>query len=139
MAKKANTELTEAQKRSRRSKRSRQKGHAYELQIVHELTALGFGELKTSRNESRTLDDAKIDIADIEGRLPCYFQIKKTKVTPSIKKLNREVGKKDKPLCIMWNIQETKEGNVNTTSAGEYAIIPKSFFYELLSLYNENR
>ena len=32
MAKKTNTEeLTEAQKRSRRSKRSRQKGHAYEL------------------------------------------------------------------------------------------------------------
>lgn len=106
---------------------------------MHELTALGFGELKTSRNESRTLDDAKIDIADIEGTLPCYFQIKKTKVTPSVKKLNREVGKKDKPLCIMWNIQETKEGNVNTTSAGEFAIIPKAFFYELLSLYNKNR
>lgn len=43
----------------------------------------------------------KIDINDEDNILPCYFQLKKTKVTPSIKKLNTEVGKKDKPLCIL--------------------------------------
>jgi hypothetical protein len=38
-------------------------------------------------------------------------------------------------LCIMWNIQEKKEGNINITSGGEYAIIPKEFFYELLKTF----
>lgn len=74
----------------------------------------------------------KIDIFDESGILPCYFQLKKTQTTPSVKKINAEVGKLDKPLCILWNIQEKKEGNVNITSQGEYAIIPKTFFYELL-------
>lgn len=43
----------------------------------------------------------KIDIFDQDEILPCYFQLKKTKVTPSIKKINEAVGKKDKPLCIL--------------------------------------
>jgi hypothetical protein len=43
----------------------------------------------------------KIDINDEDKILPCYFQLKKTQTTPSIKKLNTEVGKLDKPLCII--------------------------------------
>ena len=77
----------------------------------------------------------KIDIFDDDGVLPCYFQLKKTQVCPQVKKINHEVGKIDKPLCILWNIQEKKEGNVNITSQGEYAIIPKDFFYTLLKLH----
>lgn len=79
----------------------------------------------------------KIDIADPDKILPCYIQTKKTQTTPSIKKINAEVGLTDKPLCILWNIQEKKEGNVNITSNGEYAIIPKKFFYKLLQIYYE--
>jgi aspartyl/asparaginyl beta-hydroxylase (cupin superfamily) len=80
----------------------------------------------------------KIDIFDEDNVLPCYFQLKKTQTTPSIKKINTEVGKIDKPLCILWNIQEKKEGNINITSAGEYALIPKNFFYTLLECYIKN-
>ena len=79
----------------------------------------------------------KIDIFDEDGILPCYFQLKKTQTTPSVKKINAEVGKLDRPLCILWNIQEKKEGNVNITSQGEYAIIPKDFFYKLLGAYTD--
>lgn len=79
----------------------------------------------------------KIDISDPSNVLPCYFQLKKTQSTPSVKKINAEVGKTDKPLCIIWNIQEKKEGNVNITSQGEYAIIPKEFFYTLMVNYIE--
>lgn len=81
------------------------------------------------------MDNQKIDINDEDGILPCYFQLKKTQTTPSLKKINAEVGKIDKPLCVLWNIQEKKEGNVNITSQGEYAMIPKEFFYELLQAY----
>jgi len=43
----------------------------------------------------------KIDIYDGDGVLPCYFQLKKTKVTPQIKKINEVVGLKDRPLAII--------------------------------------
>jgi len=43
----------------------------------------------------------KIDIFDEDRIFPCYFQLKKTKTTPGVKKINEEVGKKDRPLCIL--------------------------------------
>jgi len=115
---------------------SKNKGSAYERQIVSELKGItGNTNICTARSESKKLDDMKIDIADPDNVLPCYFQTKKTQTIPSVKKINLEVGKKDKPMCIIWNAQEKKEGNVNITSSGEYAIIPKYFFYELLTMY----
>ena len=54
---------------------AREKGHAYERQIIKELTELGYKGLKSSRSESRNLDDDKIDIAETSGHLPCYIQV----------------------------------------------------------------
>ena len=120
-------------KKKRSGAYSKNKGNAYELKIVKELKELtGNDNISTSRANSKKLDDMKIDIFDEDNVLPCYFQLKKTQTTPSIKKINEEVGKVDKPLAIIWNIQEKKDGNVNITSCGEYAIIPKDFFYDLL-------
>ena len=126
-------EVVEKPKRKRSTSYSKTKGSAYERQIVKELNELCEVEsICTSRSGNKKLDNMKIDIFDDEGVLPCYFQLKKTQTTPSVKKINADVGKIDKPLCILWNVQEKKEGNVNITSLGEYAIIPKQFFYELL-------
>lgn len=123
----------EKPKRKRSGSYSKTKGSAYERQIVKELNELYEVEsISTSRSSSKKLDNMKIDIFDDEDILPCYFQLKKTQTTPSVKKINETVGKIDKPLCILWNIQVKKPGNVNITSAGEYAIIPKQFFYDLL-------
>lgn len=72
----------------------------------------------------------KIDIADPNGTLSFYCQIKSTQQTPQIKKLNDEVGKKDKPLVIFWNAQEARDKK--QISVGEYVILPKDFFYTLL-------
>ena len=120
-------------KKKRSGAYSKTKGSTYERQIVNELKIItGNENLCTARSESKKLDNQKIDIADPDKVLPCYFQTKKTQTTPSIKKINAEVGLTDRPLCILWNIQEKKEGNVNITSQGEYALIPKWFFYELL-------
>lgn len=137
MAKKQNEvkEWEESQPKKKRSgSYSKTKGSTYERQIVNELKELtGNENISTSRASSKKLDDMKIDIHDEDGILPCYIQTKKTQTTPSVKKINAEVGKIDKPLAIFWNIQEKKEGNVNITSAGEYVIIPKEFFYTLLT------
>lgn len=81
---------------------SKTKGSAYERQIVKELKELtGTDNISTSRASSKKLDNMKIDINDEDNILPCYFQLKKTQTTPSVKKINSEVGKLDKPLCIL--------------------------------------
>lgn len=118
-------------------KAARQRGHSYERTIVKELKEItGDDALCTSRSESKRLDDMKIDIADPNEILPFYCQIKATQAIPQIKKLNNEVGKKDRPLVIFWNAQEMREKK--QVSVGEYCIIPKSFFYYLLSnMYND--
>lgn len=115
---------------------SKNKGSSYERQIVKELKEISGNEnLCTSRSDSKKLDDMKIDISDVDSALPFYVQCKKTQNLPPIKKLNEEVGKKDKPLAIFWNAQELKTGNVNITSQGEYVIIPKTLLYSLLEIY----
>ena len=81
----------------------------------------------------------KIDIADPDKVLPFYVQCKKTQNLPSVKKLNDDVGLKDRPLAIFWNAQELKEGNTNITSQGEYVIISKKLFYNLLETYYEEK
>lgn len=112
---------------------AKNKGNAYERQLVNELKEItGNDNLIPSRMVDKKLDNMKIDVFDKDNVLPCYIQAKKTQNTPSVKKINKAVGLKDKPLCIIWNVQEKKEGNVNITSAGEYAIIPKSLFYDLI-------
>lgn len=72
------------------------------MQIIQELTDLGFKGLKSSRSESRNLDDAKIDIAETEDKLSCYIQCKATSATPNIEKITKECKKKDRPLIICW-------------------------------------
>lgn len=112
-------------------KQSRQRGHSYERKIVKELIEItGDEELKTSRRESKSLDDAKIDLYDGKNTLPFYCQMKATQATPQIKKINSEVGRKDKPLVIFWNAQEKRDKK--QISFGEYCIVPKMLFYTLL-------
>ena len=120
-------------------KRNRRRGHNYECKIVKEIKEItGDDALCTSRSESKRLDDMKIDIADPNGVLPVYCQMKSTQSMPQIKKLNSEVGKKDKPLVVFWNIQEMKEKK--QISLGEYCILPKKLFYDLLRvMYNDQR
>jgi hypothetical protein len=113
-------------------KRNKNRGKKYELKIIKELKNItGDEELCSSRSESKKLDDMKIDVADVNNVLPCYIQIKATMATPNIHKLVQEVGKKDKPLVVVWGKQEAKEKNQITV--GEYVLMPKNFFYDLIS------
>lgn len=114
--------------------RNRRRGYSYECKIVKELKEItGDEDICTSRSESKKLDDKKIDICDPNNVLPFYCQMKATQATPQIKKINKEVGLKDKPLVIFWNAQEPKDKK--QVSVGEYCIIPKKLFYDMLQLY----
>lgn len=113
-------------KKSYQAKKSRNKGHKYELDVIKELTDLGYKGLVSSRSQNRNLDNAKIDIAETEDHLSCYVQCKATANIPNVAKINAEVGYTDRPLAIFW-----KKQNV-TTGLKEFVIIPKTYFYNLL-------
>lgn len=116
--------------RKRTGRYAKQKGNNYELKIIKELIALGYNGLKSSRSESKNLDNDKIDIAETEDKLPMYVQCKCTKVYPDVIANIKNCPRKDRPLVIMWNKQVVK--NQNMGSDGEFVIMTKDFFYELL-------
>lgn len=118
--------LDEHTKRSYKASQSKRKGNSYELKIIHELTDLGFEGLKSSRSESKNLDNAKIDIADTMDVLPFYAQCKRTKNTPSIENISEACPYKDKPLIIFWSKESDKQSN------NEYVLMPKELLYKLL-------
>ena len=119
--------LDEHTKRSFKASQSKRKGNNYELKIIHELTDLGFEGLKSSRSESRALDNAKIDICDTLNVLDFYGQCKRTKNTPNIEDISEACPYKDKPLIIFWNKESDKQQN------NEYVLMPKEYFYKLIS------
>lgn len=116
--------------KKRGGKYARKKGNNYELKIIKELTELGYKGLKSSRSESKNLDNDKIDIAETEDKLPMYVQCKCTKNYPDVVTNIKDCPRKDKPASIFWNKQVVK--GVNMGSDGEYVIIPKDFFYQLI-------
>lgn len=109
----------------------RNKGHRYETKIAQELRNLGFTDVVTSRSESKSMDDKKVDLVDRSGKLPCYIQLKNTVNTPQYHAIKKECPLKDKPFIVIWNKQVKKEKVFG--SAGEVVIMDKDFFYELLS------
>lgn len=100
--KKAEIRVEEQKPKKQRSKSySRVKGARYEQQIAKELRELGFDGVKTSRNESKATDDNKIDIIDVNKKLPVNIQLKKTQSIPSYFKIRSESNSDPKKFCII--------------------------------------
>ncbi len=66
---------------------SRNKGNSFERKIMNELLELGYDCL-TSRNESKRLDDAGVDLVD---NTPFYFQLKKTERLPNLHQVIKDM------------------------------------------------
>lgn len=116
-----------AVRRSLTASRSKKKGNNFELEIVHKLREIGYPDCMTSRNKDRTLDAAKIDVAD--ASLPCYIQAKYTQNMPNYFTIRDECPLKDKPFVMAWK----KAGKDGEQSPGTVAVIPIDYFYELIS------
>lgn len=114
---------------------SRNKGHNYEQKIARELRELGYDGVVTSRSQSKRLDDMKIDLVDINNKLPFYCQLKCTSNIPNYFKIRSQCPLTDKPFVLFFNRQEVKDGQINMSSVGELVMLDKSFFYELLKKY----
>ena len=111
---------------------SKARGNAYERAIAQELREF-FPNIKTSRSESKNMDDAKIDLVDPDGIMPFYPQIKLTQKTPDYFGIERECPYKDKPFVVFWN--KTRPTESTFRSEGQIVMIPKSFFYQLIEKY----
>ena len=116
-----------ATRRSLTAKKSKRKGSAFELEIVHKLKEIGYPDCGTTRNNSRALDASKIDIYD--DTLPCYIQAKYTQNMPNYFNIRKDCSLKDKPFCMAWK----KAGKDGEQSPGTVMIIPIEYFYKLIT------
>lgn len=135
MPRKKSTENMNVEKKKRNLRRNKKRGNAYEVLISNELKELGFPN-KTSRAESKSLDDQKIDLVDMTGNMPFYAQIKNTIKTPDYFGIVKECPLKDKPFVIFW--KKTKPTESTFRSEGEIVMLPKAFFYDLIKHYNND-
>lgn len=119
--------------RKRSGRYMRMKGNAYECQIARELRELGFEGIKTSRSESKSADNNKLDLIDANNVLPLGIQLKKTKATPSYFKIRESSTFDNDDFCVIWNKQIN--GKVNMRSEGECVMISKNLFYKLIKNY----
>lgn len=88
-------------KRTRSARYSKTKGNHYEQKIAKELRELGYKGVVTSRSESKSTDDNKVDLIDKEGKLPCYIQLKATQATPAYYTIKKECSFNDKPFVVI--------------------------------------
>lgn len=116
------------------AKRSKKKGSQLELDVIHKLNELGYSTV-SSRSNSRTLDNAKVDIDDLLGNLPVYIQCKATQTTPSYFKIEEECPLKDKPFVVVWKKQDKDGGQ----SPGTIIMAPIEMLYDYLILKNSNK
>lgn len=111
--------------RSYQSKKSRNKGSAFEAEIVNKLKEIGYNVCR-SAGESRRLDNNKVDIA---GDIPFAIQAKHVQNLPNYYTI-REACTDKRPLALLWK----KAADIEGQSKGELAIIPIEYFYRLLEL-----
>lgn len=116
--------------RSYQAKKSRNKGSAFEAEVVSKLKELGYDACR-SAGESKKLDNNKVDIA---GDCEFAIQCKNTQNLPNYFTI-RESCTDDRPLALLWK----KVGEVGSISQGTLALIPVEYFYELLSYYRQSK
>ena len=97
---KSKKSTTDKPKRNRRGASARRRGNNYETQICKELNELGF-DCVTSRSESKSTDDNKVDIIDRSKKLPCHIQSKKTQAIPQYFKIRSESTVDPKKFVIV--------------------------------------
>ena len=97
--------------------------------MIHKLNEIGYNTV-SSRSNSKNLDNAKIDVDDLDGNLPIYIQCKATQTTPSYFKIEEECPLKNKPFVVVWKKQDKEGGQ----SPGTVAIVPLDVLYDYLNL-----
>lgn len=119
-------------------KQNKQRGSNFERQIAKELRDLGFEGCVTSRSESKSTDDNKVDIIDKNKQLPFNMQIqtKKTSSTPSYFGIREQSTVDNESFVIIWS--KTRRAKEKMVTVGDCVMLPKSMFYKLIKNYAES-
>lgn len=120
-------------KHSYQAKKSRHKGSAWEAEVIKHLKELGYTGCVSTRGESKRMDNDKIDVVDVNHKLPINIQCKHLMNTPSYFTIREACSDKIKPFCLAWK-KSPEEGSI---SKGAIFMVPDDFFYQLLDCYTK--
>ena len=116
-------------KRHYQAKKSKNKGSAFETEVISHLKEIGYTGCVRAAGESKKADNNKIDIVDTDRKLPVNIQCKNTQNLPNYFTIRDACSDKSKPFVMAW--KKAAEGG--SVSPGTVFIIPDTLFYELLS------
>ena len=116
-------------KRHYQAKKSKNKGSAFETEVINRLKEIGYTGCVRAAGESKNADNNKIDIVDTDRKLPVNIQCKNTQNLPNYFTIRDACSDKSKPFVMAW--KKAAEGG--SVSPGTVFIIPDTLFYELLS------
>ena len=116
-------------KRHYQAKKSKNKGSAFETEVINHLKEIGYTGCVRAAGESKKADNNKIDIVDTDKKLPVNIQCKNTQNLPNYFTIRDACSDKSKPFVMAW--KKAAEGG--SVSPGTVFIIPDTLFYELLS------
>ena len=116
-------------KRHYQAKKSKNKGSAFETEVINRLKEIGYTGCVRAAGESKKADNNKIDIVDTDRKLPVNIQCKNTQNLPNYFTIRDACSDKSKPFVMAW--KKAAEGG--RVSPGTVFIIPDTLFYELLS------
>lgn len=115
-------------------KRNRTSGHAWEREVVKQLKAIGFPHVCTSRSESRSRDDQKVDILNKDeaenGRLPYNIQAKCVKGNLNYLEVLDELPDTPNVINVIFHKRTEKVGKKFLTR-GNFAILYLEDFLEM--------
>ena len=109
--------------------RNKNAGNAYELLTI-KFFSKWFKGLVSSRSESRNLDNAGIDIAETEDKMPFYIQCKNSVNNPNYHKLITTVKRTDRPLLVFH--KKTEKRGKTFRKVGEYVTMDLNTFEMLM-------
>ena len=116
-------------KRHYQAKKSKNKGSAFETEVINRLKEIGYTGCVRAAGESKKADNNKIDIVDTDRKLPVNIQCKNTQNLPNYFTIRDACSDKSKPFVMA--LKKAAEGG--SVSPGTVFIIPDTLFYELLS------
>ena len=127
----------------RSGSRNRTAGHNFERKAVLAFKTIGFEHISSSRLESRSRDNAGIDLCnkdeDKNGRFPYNVQCKSVANKVDYHRLLSELArtqKDGKEINVVFH-QLTKKAKTKFMTQGEYAILSMNDFLEMVALINQ--
>jgi hypothetical protein len=116
--------------------RNRTAGHNFERKIAEQLRDLGYPHVVTSRSESRSRDDQKIDLINkdeaINGRLPYNIQCKNSVRSLKYPKVLSEIPYVPGVINLIIHRQTEKSENGRFITRDDYAILKWGDFRNII-------